>query len=196
VKPIFFASPAKWRAWLEKNHHKKREVLVGFYKRATGKPSLTWPESVDGALCFGWIDGIRRSVDGERYTIRFTPRKPRSIWSDINTKRVAVLKKEGLMHESGLRAFAERDAKRSGIYSYERKNVKELPAPLAAKVRANAKAWAHFSSQAPWYQRAVSHWIATAKKEETRDKRLALLIASSAAGERIPPLRERKGATS
>src|SRR5436305_6711333 len=121
MKPLFFATPADWRDWLEEHHERGKEVLVGFHKRGSGKPCMTWPESVDAALCFGWIDGVRRSIDETSYTIRFTPRRPTSTWSAVNIKRVKQLKKTGLMHPAGLKAFAARSARKSGIYSYEQR---------------------------------------------------------------------------
>jgi uncharacterized protein YdeI (YjbR/CyaY-like superfamily) len=191
VKPTFFRTPADFRKWFEKNHDKAPELLVGFYKKGSGKPSITWPESVDEALCFGWIDGIRRTIDDESYTIRFTPRRARSIWSAVNVKRVAELTKLGRMQPAGLRAFEARDPKRSGIYAYEQDRPKEeqkLGPEYQARLEANAKAWAFFQAQAPYYQRTVSRWVMSAKKEETRVKRLATLIDDSARGRRIGPM--------
>ena len=186
MKPTFFATPADFRKWLEKNHDTAPELLVGFYKKDSGKPSITWPESVDEALCFGWIDGIRRRIDDESYSIRFTPRRARSIWSNVNTKRVAVLTKEGRMHPAGLAAFKARDPNRSGIYAFEqRKKDQQLDAAYEAKLKANKKAWAFFQSQAPYYRRMMSLWVMSAKKEETRLQRLAALIDDSAAGRRV-----------
>jgi uncharacterized protein YdeI (YjbR/CyaY-like superfamily) len=186
VKPTFFPTPADFRNWLEQNHDTARELFVGFYKKGSGKPSITWPESVDEALCFGWIDGIRRSIDAESYSIRFTPRRAKSIWSNVNTKRVAELTRQGRMHATGLVAFKARDPKRSGIYAFEqRKQDQRLDAAYEAKLRKNKKAWAFFQAQAPYYQRMVSLFVMSAKKEETRLRRLATLIADSAAGRRI-----------
>jgi uncharacterized protein YdeI (YjbR/CyaY-like superfamily) len=188
VKPTFFRTPADFRKWFEKNHEKAPELLVGFYKKGSGKPSITWPESVDEALCFGWIDGIRRTIDDESYTIRFTPRRARSIWSAVNVKRVAELTKLGRMHLTGLRAFEARDPKRSGIYAYEgqqRQEDQKLGPEYQAKLEANAKAWTFFEAQAPYYQRIASRWVMSAKKDETRLKRLATLIDDSAHGRRI-----------
>jgi uncharacterized protein YdeI (YjbR/CyaY-like superfamily) len=191
MKATFFATPADFRKWLEKNHDKRPELLVGFYKQGSGKPSMTWPESVDEALCFGWIDGIRRTIDDESYSIRFTPRRAHSIWSNVNTKRVAELTKQGRMHPSGVEAFKARDPKRSGIYSFEqREKNKKLGAAYEAKFRANRKAWAFFEAQPPGYQRLGSLWVMSAKKEDTKLRRLAALIADSAAGRRIGPLRK------
>ena len=185
----FFATPARWRAWLEKNHDKKTELLVGFYKRGTKKPSLTWPESVDEALCFGWIDGVRKSLGDEAYTIRFTPRKKTSIWSAVNVSRVAALEKAGKMHASGRAAFAHRTEARTGVYSFERQSAAKLTPAQEKKLRANAKASKWFDAQAPWYKRGALHWVTSAKREETREKRLAELIADCAAGQRIKPMR-------
>lgn len=185
----FFASPEKFRAWLEQHHATKEELLVGFHKRATGKPCMTWSESVDEALCFGWIDGVRRGVDEETYTIRFTPRKPTSIWSKINVAKVEALRSAGKMRPAGEAAFAKRTDKRTAVYSFERKEAAVL-APDEAKALARDKAAsAFFASQAPWYQRTATHWVISAKKPETRARRLATLIADSAAGLRIGPLR-------
>jgi uncharacterized protein YdeI (YjbR/CyaY-like superfamily) len=162
-------------------------LWVGFYKKGSGKPSITWPESVDEALSFGWIDGIRKSVDDESYTIRFTPRRPRSIWSAVNVKRARELIEAGRMHPAGLKAFEERVQERSGIYSYEERR-QELAEGYVRKLKANKKAWEFFRAQPPGYQRTVSHWVMSAKKEETRAKRLATLIEDSANGRRIAPL--------
>jgi uncharacterized protein YdeI (YjbR/CyaY-like superfamily) len=190
VKATFFAAPADWRKWLEKNHDKVPELLVGFYKKGSGKPSITWPESVDEALCFGWIDGVRRTIDDESYSIRFTPRRARSVWSNVNTRRVTELTKQGRMHATGLETFKARDPKRSGIYAFEqRKENQKLAPEYEAKLKANKKAWAFFQSQAPWYQRTVSRWVMSAKKEETKLRRLEALIKDSAALRRIGPLK-------
>jgi uncharacterized protein YdeI (YjbR/CyaY-like superfamily) len=180
VKPTFFATRADFRRWLEKHHETAPELLVGFYKKGSRKPSITWPESVDEALCFGWIDGIRRTIDGESYSIRFTPRRSRSNWSAVNLKRVEELTKLGRMHPAGLRAYEARDPARCAIYSYEQ-DIELSPAD-EARFRANKKAWAFFQEQAPYYRRAVGRWLMSAKKEETRLKRLATLIDDSAHG--------------
>ncbi len=184
MKPTFFATPAAFRRWLQKHHQKETELLVGFYKRGSGKPSITWPESVDQALCFGWIDGVRRRIDDESYSIRFTPRKRTSIWSAINIRRATELIKEELMQPAGLRAFEARDEKKSAIYSYENA-PRELPPEAEKAFRANKKAWAYFQAQAPWYRRVATHWVVTAKKEETRARRLATLIDDSAHERRL-----------
>ena len=186
--PQFFASPDEWRAWLVKNHAAVREFWVGFYKRDSGRPSVTWPEAVDGALCFGWIDGVRKSIDSVSYKIRFTPRKPRSIWSAINLKRAKELSKLGLMHAPGLAAFEKRDADRSAIYAYEQRQAAKLPQEFEKRFRANRKAWIFFQSQPPWYRRTSSYGVISAKKDETRLKRLTTLIDCSARKRNIPSL--------
>lgn len=184
MKPAFFATPADFRRWFEKNHETESELLVGFYKRDSGRPSITWPESVDQALCFGWIDGVRKRIDDVSYTIRFTPRKRSSTWSAINIRRVEELKKLGLMQPAGLRAYEARSAEKSGIYAYENA-PKELPPADDKKFRANRKAWEYFNAQAPSYRRVAIYWVMSAKREETRERRLALLIEDSAAGRRL-----------
>jgi uncharacterized protein YdeI (YjbR/CyaY-like superfamily) len=188
AKPRFFPTLTDWRLWLEQNHAVEQEFWVGFYKRDSRKPSITWPEAVDGALCFGWIDGVRYSIDAVSYKIRFTPRKPRSIWSAINIKRVSELSSQGLMHAAGLAAFEKRQEKRSAIYAYEQKKTAKLPAEFDKKFRTNKAAWTFFTSQAPWYQRNCAYWVISAKKEETRVKRLDTLIQDSAARRTIAPL--------
>jgi uncharacterized protein YdeI (YjbR/CyaY-like superfamily) len=187
MNPKFFESPASFRKWLTANHANLRELWVGFYKKSSGKPSITWPESVDEALCFGWIDGIRKTIDEESYMIRFSPRKPTSIWSAVNTKRAKELIKEARMRPAGLKAFEARKENRSGIYSYEQRNP-ELVEPYAGKLKRNKAAWNFFQSQPPGYRKTVNWWIVSAKKEETRLKRLEQLIEDSAAGRRIGPL--------
>jgi uncharacterized protein YdeI (YjbR/CyaY-like superfamily) len=191
LKPRYFATFEEWHVWLADHHAGETELLVGFHKRGSGRPSLTWPQSVDGALCFGWIDGVRRRVDDERYTIRFTPRKPRSIWSAINIRRVAELEKLGLMHEAGRAAFARRDEARSSVYSYERREAAAFSPAQSKRFKANAPAWKYFSSKPPWYQRTATHWVVSAKQEATRERRFDTLIADSAAGRDIAPLRRR-----
>jgi len=183
-RPMFFPAPADFRRWLERNHAKATELWVGFHKRGSGRASITWPESVDEALCFGWIDGVRYRIDDTRYRIRFTPRKPKSVWSNVNVKRVAALKKLGRMTAAGLVAFAKADPKRSGIYAYERRHPR-LGAAHEKRFRAHKKAWTFFKAQAPWYQRTITYWVVSAKREETRRRRLATLIAGSEAGRRL-----------
>jgi len=191
MTPKFFATPAAFRRWLEKHHQKEPELLVGFWKRDSGKPSITWPQSVDQALCFGWIDGVRRRIDDVSYSIRFTPRRRGSIWSAINIGRAKELIKDGSMTPAGLRAFEVRDEKKSAIYSYENR-PRELPPADEKAFRANPEAWAYFSAQPPWYRRVTIYWVTGAKKEETRARRLAKLIDDSAHGRRIDPMMERK----
>ena len=193
MKPRFFATPADFRAWLARNHGRAGELLVGFHKRDSGRPSITWPQSVDEALCFGWIDGVRRRIDDRRYTIRFTPRRRGSIWSAVNIKRAQELQNMGRMAPAGLAAFEARRDDRSAIYSYEQRKSAELPPPMMRPLEANAAAMKDFEARAPWYRRAVAHWVISAKKDETRRKRLETLIACSARGAPVPPLIPRKG---
>lgn len=183
--PKFFATPADFRKWLSSNHDKAQELWVGFYKKETGWPSITWPESVDEALCVGWIDGIRKRLDDESYVIRFTPRKPRSIWSAVNIRRVAELTREGRMRPAGLEAFERRSEDRSAIYSYEQPKTTVFDEEAERQFRANRKARDFFESQPPGYRRLATFFVMSAKKEETRRKRLQRLIADSAAGRRI-----------
>jgi uncharacterized protein YdeI (YjbR/CyaY-like superfamily) len=191
-KAIFFAAPSEFRSWLEKHHAEVQELWVGFHKRGTGNPSLTWPESVDCALCFGWIDGIRKSLGETSYMIRFTPRKPTSTWSSINVKRVAALEKMGLMQPSGRKAFQERKNDKSGIYSYEQRRTATLSPAQEKEFRSKKAAWQYFQSQPPWYRRTATFWVASAKKEETRQRRFAALIESSRRQRRIGPLTTRR----
>jgi uncharacterized protein YdeI (YjbR/CyaY-like superfamily) len=185
MDPIFFESPAELRAWLEQNHETEKELLVGAYRKATGKPSVTWPQIVDEALCFGWIDGIRRGIDEESWSIRLTPRKPTSNWSSVNIRRVAELEKEGRMRPAGRAAFERRSEERSGIYSYEQRKKARLDPEQEREFRANEAAYEFFNSQPPGYRRTATHWVVTAKREETRRKRLATLIEDSANGRRL-----------
>jgi uncharacterized protein YdeI (YjbR/CyaY-like superfamily) len=184
----FFKTPAEFRAWLEQHHETERELIVGFYRKATGRPSITWPESVDEALCFGWIDGIRRGIDAESYSIRFTPRKPTSNWSSVNIRRVAELSESGRMRPAGMAAFERRSEERSGIYSYEQRKEAKLSPAQQREFEANAEAWAFFSAQPPGYRRTATHWVVRAKREETKAKRLATLIEDSASGRRLAHL--------
>ncbi len=188
MKPKFFPAPKDFRAWLEAHHQTKKELLVGFHKRGSSKPSITWSESVDEALCFGWIDGVRRSLSRTDYVIRFTPRRPSSTWSAVNVARVTELTKRRRMQPAGLHAFATRRPDRTGVYSFERKEKARLPKNQAKALRANRKAAAFFDAQPPWYRRTAIHWVVSAKRQETRDRRLSRLIADSAAGRRIGPL--------
>jgi uncharacterized protein YdeI (YjbR/CyaY-like superfamily) len=185
LKPTFFKTPADFRQWFAKHHDKEQELLVGFYKRDSGKASITWPESVDEALCFGWIDGIRRSLDEIIYTIRFTPRRARSVWSAVNIKRAGELATQGRMQPAGFTAFAARKENRSGIYSYEQRSA-ELPEEYRRVVKKNKAAWKFFEEQPPSYRKAANWWVLSAKKEETKLKRLDKLIDYSAQQQTIP----------
>lgn len=172
---LFFSSQAKLRKWFEKNFDKKPELIVGYYKVNSGKQSITWSQSVDEALCFGWIDSVRKTIDENSYQIRFTPRKPNSIWSAINVKKVATLTKQGLMHPAGLAAFKKRKTARIAIYSHE-KEIIPLSPKLKKHFSANKSAWNYFQSIAPSYQKASIHWVMSAKQETTQFKRLNSLI--------------------
>jgi uncharacterized protein YdeI (YjbR/CyaY-like superfamily) len=183
--PKFFATPAQWRAWLDKNHDKETEVWVGFHKKGTGRRSITWPESVDEALCFGWIDGVRKSLDAESYVIRFTPRKKGSHWSLVNMRRVPELIRDRRMHASGLRAFEARDPKKTGIYSFEQRANARLTPAETKRFKANAKAWKFFEEQPPGYRRLMLFRVVSAKRDETRARRLDGLIEICAAGRRM-----------
>lgn len=185
MRPLFFATPTAFRAWLKKHHKTETELLVGFYKKGSGKPSITWPESVDEALCVGWIDGVRKRLDAEAYTIRFTPRRPTSTWSAVNIGRVAVMIEQGRMLPAGLAAFEKRTAKKSSVYSYEQKDAPALDAKYEKSFRANKAAWAFFTSQANWYRRNSIRWVMTAKAEQTRLRRLSQLMAASAEERRL-----------
>jgi uncharacterized protein YdeI (YjbR/CyaY-like superfamily) len=193
-EPIFFASPDEFYAWLEEHHATASEVYVGYYKKATGKPSLSWSEAVDQALCFGWIDGRLNRIDGERHMQRFTPRRPRSTWSNINIAKVERLKQAGLMRTAGLRAFEACSDARSGVYSFEQRREARLPADYEERLRANAAAWEYWQARPPSYRRTASFWVVSAKREETRERRLAQLIESCAAGRHAPPFIPRPGA--
>jgi uncharacterized protein YdeI (YjbR/CyaY-like superfamily) len=184
----FFATPAAFRKWLKANHAREKELWVGFHKVTTGKRSLAWSESVEEALCAGWIDGVRKRIDDGNYMIRFTPRKPSSTWSAVNIKRMAVLVEDGRALPAGIAAFARRSAKKSGIYSYEQRDFAKLDAAQAKQFRANRAAWKYFQAEAPWYRRTVTFWVASAKREETRARRFATLVASCAKGQRIAPV--------
>jgi uncharacterized protein YdeI (YjbR/CyaY-like superfamily) len=190
-EPVFFTSAGEWRAWLERHHAQATEVWVGYHRTSTGLPSLTWPQSVDEALCFGWIDGVRKRVDSERYKIRFTPRRPRSHWSAVNVARVRELTEQGRMRPDGLRAFAQRREEATAQASHERTEPAALRDDEERLLRADPAAAAFFDAQPPWYRRAATHWVVSAKREETRRRRLAQLAADSAAGRAVPPLRRR-----
>ena len=187
MTPTFFATPARFRAWLQKHHKDADELWVGFYKKATGKPSITWQEAVDEALCFGWIDGIRKSVDAESYTNRFTPRRRGSFWSAINTRRALELIKEGRMRAAGKAAFEARDARKTDAVARVR-DAARLEKAHEAQFKANRAAWEFFSAQPPGYRRMAAWWILSARRDETQAKRLATLIQMSASGRRLLPM--------
>ena len=184
MKPVFFSSPTKFRAWLAANHAKASQLLVGFHKVSSGKPSLTWPEAVDEALCYGWIDGIRHSLGETSYTIRFTPRRPGSFWSNKNIASAKRLTKAGHMRAAGLRAFEARKGERSGAYSFEQDDV-AFDASLSKRFRANRTAWDFFGAQPLGYQKTLRHWVLSAKRQETRIKRLSRVIEMSAKKQRV-----------
>ncbi|HEY4742223.1 MAG: YdeI/OmpD-associated family protein [Candidatus Acidiferrales bacterium] len=185
MKAKFFATPAELRDWLEEAHLREQELWVGFYKKSSGKPSITWPEAVDALLCFGWIDGVRKSLDEISYTIRVTPRKTKSTWSAINIRRAAELSKLGLMKPAGVKAFEARTDDNSAIYSYEQRKSATLPPEFEKRFRRNKKAWKFFSAQPPGYRRLSIFRVVSAKREETRVKRLEILVRESARGRRI-----------
>jgi uncharacterized protein YdeI (YjbR/CyaY-like superfamily) len=187
MSAVFFKTAAAFRAWLTRHHDSATELLVGFHKVGSGRKSITYREALDEALSFGWIDGVRRRLDDESYSIRFTPRKPTSIWSAVNIRRVKELEAAGRMQPAGLAAFAKRDEKRSAIYSYER-GAAALDGDALETFAANKQALEFYERQAPWYRRTTAHWVISAKRPETRDKRLRTLIDYSARGERIPML--------
>lgn len=188
-EPVFFAQPEEFRKWLAEHHRTAPELWVGFYKRDSGLPSITWPESVDAALCFGWIDGIRKSIDQRSYKIRFTPRRHGSIWSAVNMKRFEALRESGLVAPAGLAEFEARKDERSAIYAYEQRQQAELGQAYERLFRKNRIAWKFFQSQPPWYRRTATYWVTSAKREETRLKRLGVLIDCAGRGEKIPSLR-------
>lgn len=194
MEPKFFATPADLRAWFEAHHDQLTEQWIGYFKKGSKRQSITWEESVDAALCFGWIDGVRKSIDSERYMIRFTPRKPGSIWSAVNIERVADLTAQGLMHPSGLAAYAARKTGKSVVYSYEQQEGDiTLPEQYAAQLGANPAAATFFQAQPAWYQRSVIWWIISAKQHATQQKRLTQLIEDSAAGRTVKPFTRAKG---
>jgi uncharacterized protein YdeI (YjbR/CyaY-like superfamily) len=188
-QPVFFDAPSRWRAWLAEHHATAPEVLVGYHKRGTGLPSLTWPESVEEALCFGWIDGVRRSLGPDAYTIRFTPRRARSHWSRVNVDLVARLEAEGRMTAAGRAAFEARSAERTALAAHERTSDAVLEPEHEALFRADPAAWEWFAAAPPSYRRTALHWVTSAKRPETRLKRLTTLVECSHDGLRVPPLR-------
>ena len=183
--PIFFATPEAFRKWLKKNHASSREQWIGFYRKASGRPSITWPESVDEALCVGWIDGLRKTVDAESYKIRFTPRKKESNWSAVNIARVKELTTQRRLQPAGLAAFAKRKEEKSGIYAYENRKKAVLDKADEKRFRSKPKAWEFFQSQPAGYRQIATWYVVTAKQETTRQRRLEKLIAESEAGRRL-----------
>jgi uncharacterized protein YdeI (YjbR/CyaY-like superfamily) len=186
-EPIFFDGPEAFREWLAANHETASEVVVGFYKKATGKQTMTWSQAVDQALCFGWIDSVRKSIDETSYANRFTPRKPKSNWSAVNVKRVGELIELGLMTPAGRKAFEAREEDRTAVYSYEQR-PQDLPPEYERELRKNARAARFWRAQPAGYRKAATWWVVSAKREDTRLRRLAALIRHSSTGERIPPL--------
>lgn len=180
----FFATPAELRAWLAEHHETESELLVGLYRKGTGEPSITWPELVDELLCAGWIDGVRRGIDERAYSIRITPRKARSNWSAVNVRRYLALEAEGRVLPAGRAAWERREEARTAIYSYEKAEAR-LEAEEEARLRANPAAWEYLQTVAPSYRRPAIHWVVSAKRAETRERRLAQLIEDSAAGRRL-----------
>jgi uncharacterized protein YdeI (YjbR/CyaY-like superfamily) len=182
-----FRTPAAFRAWLARNHRSARELLLRCYKTRAARRGVTYAQALDEALCYGWIDGVRRGVDDVSFSVRFTPRRPRSTWSRVNVAHVQRLTREGRMAKPGLEAFKAREEARTGLYSFERAAMK-LPPAYLKRLRADPAAWAHFQREAPWYRRTCTYFVMSAKREETRLRRLGLLIAYSRQGKRIPPL--------
>jgi uncharacterized protein YdeI (YjbR/CyaY-like superfamily) len=187
---VFFESPGELRSWFKANHESVAELWVGQHRKRTGRPSVTWTELVDQCLCFGWIDGVRYSLDNESFAQRVTPRRKGSNWSAVNIKRFGELDKAGLAHAKGRAAFAAREEGRSATYSYENRE-RGFDKEMEAEFRKHPAAWKFFESQAPWYRRVAAYWAVSAKREETRTKRLRELIEHSRKGERVPPLRAR-----
>jgi uncharacterized protein YdeI (YjbR/CyaY-like superfamily) len=185
---IFFATPSELRAWLEEHHATASELWVGLYKKASGRRSLTWSQIVDEVLCFGWIDGKSQRIDEDRYRQRLTPRRPTSNWSAVNIANVGELRVQGRMTPAGEAAFAARREDRSAVYSYERRHEAAFDAEQEAAFRANGPAWEWFAGQAPSYRTAATYWVVSAKRPETRARRLATLIECSSEGRRVPPL--------
>ena len=185
MNPRFFPTAPAFRRWLEKNHEKENELWVGYYRKDSGRKSITHSEAIDEALCFGWIDGIRKKVDEESYANRFTPRRPGSNWSAVNMARMDALIAEGRMTDAGLRAWEARKEERTGVYSFEQKSRPELGPELEKLFRKNRAAWTFFEKLPPSYRRAVTWWVISAKQEATRHRRLEKLIEASARGKRL-----------
>ena len=191
MKPAYFPTPADFRAWLTENHAAHTELFVGFHKKDSGLPSITYPEALDQALCFGWIDGVRKSVSPTSYMVRFTPRKPKSYWSKVNTKRANELVKQGLMQPPGAKVFQARDLTTTNRYSFESETAK-LPPAFTRQFKSNPEAWSFFQSQPPYYKRVATFWVVSAKQEPTRLRRLESLIATSARHRRLDQFLSKK----
>lgn len=185
MNPHFFATPDDFRKWLDKNHEKETELLVGFYKVGSGKPSMTWPESVDQALCYGWIDGVRRSLGEDAYSIRFTPRRPGSIWSAVNIDKMENLLKKNLVKQAGIAAYGKRTENKSRIYAFEQKEDPKLSDTMEKEFKANKTAWDFFMKQAPSYRKQMIHRIVSAKQEKTQKSRFEKLVSTSSEGKRV-----------
>jgi uncharacterized protein YdeI (YjbR/CyaY-like superfamily) len=189
LRPAFFETPADFRKWLERHHRSAPELWVGFYKKATGRPSMTWPESVDEALCFGWIDGLRKRVDADSYMIRFTPRRKGSIWSTVNTRRMRALIRARRVRAAGLAAFEAREERKSGVYSFEQPDAPAFDASLERRFKGSAAAWTFFAGQPPGYRRMATWFVMSARQEATRQRRLDILIALSEQRQRLDPMK-------
>jgi uncharacterized protein YdeI (YjbR/CyaY-like superfamily) len=193
MRPTFFATRRELRAWLDEHHDTSSELWVGLYKKSSGQPSVTWPEVVDEALCFGWIDGIRRGIDEQSYMNRITPRKSNSNWSEVNVRRVQELTRQRRMRAAGLKAFRERREDTTPTYSYEQRHQAKLDPAQERRFRSEKKAWDWFQTQPKGYRTSAVYWVMSAKRPETRERRLDTLIEDSAKGHRVPPLRPRTG---
>ena len=193
MKPIFFATRRDLRAWLDEHHDTAIELWVGLYKKGSGRPSIAWSEVVDEALCFGWIDGVRRGIDEHSYMNRLTPRKPNSNWSAVNIRRVEELTRQRRMRAAGLKAFRERREDRTATYSYEQRHQAKLDPAKERRFRSKKQAWEWFQNQPKGYRTTAVYWVMSAKKPETRERRLTTLIEDSENGRRVPPLRPRTG---
>jgi uncharacterized protein YdeI (YjbR/CyaY-like superfamily) len=188
VDAQFFDTAADLREWFEQHHESAPELFVGYWKKGTGRTGVSHPEAIEQALCFGWIDSISRTIDAQRYQVRFTPRRRGSVWSAINVAKIAELTERGLMQPAGLRAFEERKPDRTAVYSYEQPAGAQLDEEQTARLKADPRAWEWFSAQTPSYRRSAVHWVVSAKRADTRERRLAQLISDSAAGRKVPPL--------
>jgi uncharacterized protein YdeI (YjbR/CyaY-like superfamily) len=191
MEPVFFASPDELRAWFDEHHETEPELLVGYHKKAAKKPTVKHSQAIDQALCYGWIDSVGRRIDDERWQVRFTPRRTGSVWSKVNIDKVAELTAQGLMRPAGVQAYEQRRPDRVAVYSYEQPEGAELDAGQLERVRAVPEAWAWFDRQSASYKKAAAHWVTSAKRADTRERRLTQLITDSADGNPVPPLRRR-----